>query len=189
MFFLRKAKLDTEPLAIKMSGIRLGERLLQIGVDDAKLLAMMAVKIGLSGTTAVAVADDAEAERARDAAANAGALIEARVAPLETLPFDDDAFDVVVIHGARGLLPALHAQARDAGMLRDARRVLRHGGRIIVIEAGPKSGLAGLLSPYRPDPQWEAAGGSIAALQNAGFRPVRLLSERDGYRFVEGLKT
>ena len=67
--------------------------------------------------------------------------------------------------------------------------MLRHGGRIIVIEAGPKSGLAGVLNPYRPDPKYEAAGGTLAALQTAGFKPVRLLWEREGYRFTEGLKS
>ena len=98
MFFLRKAKLDTEPLPIKMSGIRMGERLLQIGIDEPKLLAAMATKIGLSGSTSVVVQDDTSAARARDAAANAGALIDLHVvAPGALLPFDGDAFDVVVV--------------------------------------------------------------------------------------------
>ena len=34
-----------------------------------------------------------------------------------------------------------------------------------------------------------AAGTATAALEAAGFRPVRLLADREGYRFVEGLKT
>jgi SAM-dependent methyltransferase len=189
MFFLRKVKLDTEPLAIKMSGVRMGERLLQLGVDDAKMMAAMALKIGLSGSTTVAVDSDADASRARDAAAGAGALVDVRVTALDALPFDAGAFDVVVLHGTRGLLQALHGQSRDVAALRESHRVLRHGGRIIVIEAGPKSGLAGFINPHRPDPQYEAAGGSVAALQTAGFRPVRVLSEREGYRFLEGLKT
>ena len=182
MFFLRKAKLDPEPLAIKMSGIRIGERLLQIGVDDAKLLAAMASKIGLSGSTSVVVQDETMAARARDAAAEAGALVDVHVAPAAgALPFAADAFDVVVVHAMSGL-------SRVGAALADTRRVLRHGGRIIVIEAGPKGGIAGLLKPHRPDPQYEAAGGPVAALEGAGFRPVRILSERDGYRFTEGLK-
>jgi hypothetical protein len=67
--------------------------------------------------------------------------------------------------------------------------VLRHGGRVIAIEAGPKSGLAGIIRPYRPDAAYEAAGGAVAALQAGGFKPVRVLWEREGYRFTEGLKT
>ena len=189
MFFLRKPRLDTEPLAIKMSGIRLGERLLQLGVDDAKLAAQMAVKIGLSGTTALIVTQDADAARARAAAAHAGALVDVRVAPYETMPFDASAFDVLVVHGARGLLRDLRAEGRERAVLNEAYRVLRHGGRIIAIEGGPKSGLAGVLSPYRPDPAYDAAGGATALLQAAGFRPVRVLMQRDGFTFTEGLKS
>jgi SAM-dependent methyltransferase len=189
MFFLRKTKLDTEPLAIKMSGIRLGERLLQIGLDDPKLMAAMAVKIGLSGTTAAAVANDDDDARARAAAQDAGALVDVRVAPLQSLPFDSDAFDVVVLHGVGGLLRGLRARGGADAVLRDARRVLRHGGRIITIEGGPKSGLAGVLSPYKPDAEYDAAGGALGLLQAAGFRPVRVLAQRDGFTFTEGLKT
>jgi SAM-dependent methyltransferase len=188
MFFLRKAR-ETESLPIKMSGLRMGERLLQIGVDDPGLLAAMALKVGLSGSTTVAVSDEAGGARARDGAAAAGALIDLHVTSLESLPFESDAFDVVVVHGVNGLVRSLNSRAGTQPVLREARRVLRHGGRIIVIEAGPKSGLAGIIKPYRPDASYEAAGGSAAALETAGFRPVRLLWEREGYRFTEGLKT
>jgi SAM-dependent methyltransferase len=188
MFFLRKAKLDTEPLPIKMSGIRMGERLLQIGIDDSKLLAAMALKIGMSGSTSVVVQDEASATRARSAAAAAGALIDLHVTPIDRLPFADAAFDVVVLHGVGGLLRTLAAAGRAASALSEARRVLRHGGRIIAIEPGPRSGLGGLIRPHRPDQQYEASGGPVAALQSAGFRPARVLWEREGYTFTEGLK-
>ena len=36
MFFLRKTK-STEPLPIVMCGVRMGERVLQIGIDDPSL--------------------------------------------------------------------------------------------------------------------------------------------------------
>lgn len=188
MFFLRKSK-DAERLPIRMSGLRMGERLLQIGVDDPTLLGEMAGKTGLSGSASAAVADETAAARAREGAARAGALVDVHVANLETLPFDSEAFDVVVVHGVNGLLRALHEQARTEPVLREARRVLRHGGRIILIEPGPRSGLGGIISPYRPDPKYDAAGGSVAALQSAGFRTARVLWEREGYRFTEGLKT
>ena len=188
MFFLRKAR-DTERLPIRMSGLRMGERLLQIGVDDPTLLGEMAVKIGLSGSASVAVPDQASAARARSGAAGAGGLVDLHVTSLETLPFETNAFDVVVVHGVNGLLRSLNEQSRTEPVLREARRVLRHGGRIIVIEAGPKSGLAGIIKPYRPDPSYEAAGGSLAALHAAGFKTARVLWEREGYRFTEGLKT
>lgn len=191
MFFFRKAKIDTEPLPIKMGGIRMGERLLQIGADDPTLLAQMAQKIGLSGTTAVVVTEAPGEKRARDAAAEAGALIELHLISPQAaaMPVEDGAFDVAVVHSTQGLLAALRATGGAETLLRDARRALRHGGRIIVVEAGPKSGLAGMLKPHKPDEAYEAAGGAVKALEMAGFRPVRVLAERDGYKFVEGLKT
>ena len=45
MFFLRKPRVSTEPLALTMSGVRMGERLLEIGADDPPLLAALALKV------------------------------------------------------------------------------------------------------------------------------------------------
>jgi len=189
MFFLRKVNLDTEPLAIKMSGVRLGEKLLQVGADDPQLLAQLALKIGLSGTTTVLVEDAKGAEHAKDAAARAGALIDLKQTAFDVVAADPGAYDVVVIHSTKGLMASLWREGRADAVLNLLRDALRHGGRVIVIEAGPKSGVGAMLKPYKPDEEYEGAGGAVRALETAGFRPVRLLSERDGYRFVEGLKT
>jgi SAM-dependent methyltransferase len=170
-----------------MSGVRMGERILQIGIDDARLASLLAAKVGLSGHAAVAVADDAAGERAHRAGADAGVLIEVHVTPLDTLPFGDGEFDVVVVHGRSGLLPSLAASTR-VGALRECRRVLRHGGRLLAIEDGDRAGLAAILRPRRSQsPEYDAAGGTLTALQGAGFTAVRLLAEREGYRFTEGL--
>jgi hypothetical protein len=68
--------------------------------------------------------------------------------------------------------------------------VLRTGGRILTLEAGSPTGLRGLLGGAAgTDAGYEAAGGSAAALEAAGFRAVRALGDRQGYRFIEGLKT
>ena len=60
---------------------------------------------------------------------------------------------------------------------------------LAVAEAAPRTPLGGLLPPLRPNTGHDSADATLAALETAGFSPVRLLSERDGYRFVEGLKT
>ena len=60
---------------------------------------------------------------------------------------------------------------------------------MLVSEAGERSGLRGMLAPApKRNEQYERGGGTIAAMEEAGFKPVRLLAERDGFRFVEGLK-
>jgi SAM-dependent methyltransferase len=184
--FLRKAK-RREPVPITMSGVRMGERLLQIGVDDASVASAIAAKVGLSGTAAAVVTDADAATRVRHGAAEAGALIDVHIAPLDALPFAEGEFDVVVVHAMRGLLQSLSADARVAA-LRDCRRVLRQGGRIVAIEAGARGGVGGLL---RGQPAVNAgyvsSGGTVAALEAAGFRPVRVVGELEGFRFTEGL--
>jgi SAM-dependent methyltransferase len=189
MFFLRRAASPTEPLSITMSGLRMGERLLQVGAHDLQIVATMAGKVGLSGSAAIAVANEAEARRVREAVTRSGVLIDVRCATPDAFPFDSGSFDIVVVHASRGLLSALHRTGHDVALLQETHRVLRPGGRAIVIDAGPKRGLAGLVSPSAHDPSYEAAGGSTVGLRSAGFKPVRVLSERGGYRYVEGLKS
>lgn len=183
--FLRKTRI--EPLPVTMSAVRIGERVLQIGVDDPAVASAIAAKVGLSGNAAIAVTEQRDAARAQAATANAGILVEIHVTPLASLPFENDSFDLVVVHAGRGLILPVDAEARALAM-REWRRVLRRGGRVMTIEAGAATGLASVFKPQRTDSSFEAAGGVVAALEAAGFRPVRLLAEREGYKFAEGVK-
>jgi hypothetical protein len=63
---------------------------------------------------------------------------------------------------------------------------VRTGGRVVIIEAGERGGIRGLLGGGT-----RAAGdgtATVAALTAAGFRGSRVLAEREGYRFIEGIK-
>ncbi len=182
MFFLRKRSMERLPVA--MSGVRMGERALQIGIDDPSLAGAIAAKVGLSGHAAMAVSDDRTAATARAAAETAGVLVDVQVTPLDALPFAGDSFDAVVLHAAADAIPSLRDTAAVA-MLREGYRVLRTGGRIVILEGGQRRGIAGWLGarPQPPDP-----GAAVNALTMAGFRAARPLAEREGYRFTEGLK-
>ena len=185
--FLRRSSIQREPLALTMTGVRMGERVLQIGLGDARLTAQLAVKPGISGHAAIVARDDAEGDRARAIAAESGALVDVHVAPFAALPLADASFDVVVVHAASVLVSG-EAAARVAG-LAECHRVLRAGGRLISMERGTPTGLAVMLR-RAPASDAHAEGGPTAtALAAAGFKPVRLLADRDGYRFIEGLKT
>jgi ubiquinone/menaquinone biosynthesis C-methylase UbiE len=186
--FLRKTSRARDPLAVTMTGVRMGERLLQIGMGDARLAVQLAARPGMSGHAAIVTASESMAARARAAAADAGALVDVQVAPASALPFADQAFDVAVIHAAGELLAPLPAAARGE-ILAECLRVLRPGGRVVALDAGTRTGLAALIRrASASDPQYEAAGGTIAALEAAGFTSVRLLADREGYRFIEGIK-
>ena len=183
--FLRKSRV--EPLPVTMSAVRMGERVLQIGIDDPGLASALAAKVGLSGDAAIVVTDDADAARARTAAGSAGVLVDVQVTPLAPLPFESGEFDLVIAHSMRGLVSSLDSTARTAA-LREWHRVLRTGGRVMTIEAGAAGGLKGLLRQPHGDDAYKASGGVVRALEEAGFRAVRILAEREGYRFAEGIK-
>ena len=180
MFFLRKSK--TEPLPITMCGVRMGERALQIGIDDPSLVGAIAAKVGLSGHAAVAVIDDGAAEEARAAATEAGVLMDVQIATLSSLPFPDGGFDVVVLHAVGDALPPLDGTA-GREILREVHRVLRPGGRVMILEKGQSR-----RTWFRSRSPHPRAGATPTALGTAGFRAARHLADREGYGFVEGLK-
>ena len=184
--FLRKTRI--EPLPVTMSAVRMGERVLQIGVDDPGVASAIAGKVGLSGNAAIAVVDDREAARAHHAAESAGVLVDVTVTSLASLPFDSGAFDLVIAHDMRGLVSTLDVQMRLAAM-REWHRVLRQGGRVMTIEAGPATGIKSFIRYPRGNEAYAVTGSIVSALEAAGFKPVRLLAEREGYKFTEGIKT
>jgi SAM-dependent methyltransferase len=184
----RKTSIGKEPLAVAMSGVRSGERVLQIDLDDPGVAAGIAAKTGISGDAVLVVADNEAAVQAHRAAKRIDEVLDVRVAPFTELPFDTGGFDAVVVHNVSARFSGAARETRDR-ILAEIQRVLRSGGRLVVLDAGAAGGLPALLGRApRPDPRYVAAGGAVALLEAAGFRPVRLLAERDGYRFTEGLR-
>ena len=90
------------------------------------------------------VPDEVSAARARKAAAREGVLLELEIAPPTRLPLADAAFDLVVVDDTGGLLGGMGAADRDAAV-REALRLLRPGGRVMVIGSAPRPGLARAL--------------------------------------------
>ena len=140
--FGNRTRRGDEPhmLVVGMTGVRLGERLAQIGCAHGGRLAAVAKKVGLSGRAVAFVPDDASAARARKGAAQAGVLVEIETAPPTRLPADEAAFDLVVVDDTDGLLGSMSTGDR-AATIREVLRLLRPGGRAIVIGNAPRSGL------------------------------------------------
>lgn len=184
--FFRKSTLEALP--ITMTAVKMGDRLLQVGLDDAATATAIAGKVGLSGSATHVVNDEGQAAKIRASAQKAGILVEVRVvSTLRSLPFDDDGFDLVVMHAVKGLIAGMAPYTRIRSV-EECLRVLRVGGRMMVIEAEPRGGLGSLIRPYPVDGHYAATGETVGALKSGGFRPVRILADRDGYRFVEGSK-
>ncbi len=166
-------------LALAMTGIRLGERFLQIGSGTPNLFGALAAKVGLSGHAAGVAADSAGAEALKEAAAEAGALVEVEVAAPASLPYPAESFDLVVVDST-------HMTADQAGgWLAEAFRVLRMGGRLIVAERTGGSRLGTLFGGGSSSDRTDAVARTLGV---SGFRPVRKIAERDRWRFTEGLK-
>ena len=160
----------SEPLAVTMTGIKLGDRFLAIGIRDVKLIAALAMKAGLTGRSCAVDADAARASIAAAAIEREGGLVEATPVAWDTLPFAAASFDVAV---ARDLFSTLDPSEKNQ-CASEALRVLRGGGRIIVIEGTKRT---------RVDPD-----ALTSPLKNAGFAAVRVLAEAEGMLFVEGIK-
>jgi ubiquinone/menaquinone biosynthesis C-methylase UbiE len=177
-------------LAIAMTGVSLGDRLLHIGCTDASLVAAISSKVGLSGRACAIVANNEEAARARRGAQQGGVLLEVETGNLTDFPFENGAFNLIVVDNQEGLISSMRPEQR-AALLQQAFRTLAPRGRIVVIEAGARGGLSALLAAPQPAPvdvNYQSAGGVIPALQAEGFRAVRLLADRDGLSFFEGVR-
>src|SRR3954469_15684728 len=131
-------------LEVGMVGTKMGERFAQIGCANGGRLGAVAAKVGLSGRAVAVVPDEVSAIRARKGAADAGVLVEVETAPPTRLPLEDDAFDLVVIDDTDGFLGAMAADVR-ALTVHEASRILRPGGRLIVIGSTGRGGLTSLL--------------------------------------------
>lgn len=180
MRLFRKSPLEN--LAVTMAGVKLGDRLLVAGCSDPHLIATLAVKTGLTGRACAVDESEARTAEAARVAQAEGALIETITAPIVALPIEDAAFDIVVL---RDVLVDAAADAR-LRVAQEAWRLLRPGGRCIAVQSAPRGALARLLgggSPAKGD-----TASSTRALQEAQFRGVRTLAEREGLAFVEGVK-
>jgi SAM-dependent methyltransferase len=179
--FLRKT--DPHALAVAMTTVKMGDQLLLIGCAEGGRLGAIAVKVGLSGRAVAVVADENSAVRMKRGAAEAGALVDVQMSPLTALPLETGGFDLAVLDDTGGLLVSLRPEDRVA-LVREIARVLKSRGRVIVIGAGPRGGLGAMFTRAQSGPSFDPQ----PSLEADGFRFVRLLGEREGLKFVEGVK-
>jgi SAM-dependent methyltransferase len=174
-------------LIVGMAGVKMGDRLVQIGCAHGGRLGAVAGRVGLSGRAVVVAPDEPSAARARKGAADAGVLVEVEIAPPMRLPLEDEAFDLALVDDTSGLMGTLSPEGRVAA-IRELVRVLRPGGRAMIVGAAPRGGFGALLTRAQSGPPFVASGDAIKAFEADGFRSVRTLAEREGLVFVEGIK-
>ena len=120
------------------------------------------------------------------AAADAGVLVDVDLADVTSLPYGDAEFDLTVVDDTGALLEQLTDGDR-AALAREAARILRPGGRVVLVGGGEPTGLNKLLAKTPASPL-VVSGAATSLLEANGFGIVRTLAEREGLVFVEGLK-
>ncbi len=168
-------------LAMTMTGAKLGERVLLVGCRDPRLMVAIGARSGMSGHVVALDEDEAVLGKARKAADAAGVLIEFERAPSTMLPFDAGSFDLVVVGTTDGPVSVVEPRRTFEEIV----RVLRPGGRAVVVQQAPRGGVVGSVQAT----VGEAAPHDLrASMTAAGLRGVRLLAERNHLQFFEGAR-
>ncbi len=113
---------------IQVSGARTGDRVLDVAGGTGDLSSAFAKRVGPTGEVWLTDINNAMLTRGRDRLLDEGVLGPVAQCDAEKLPFPDNHFDVVTV--AFGLRNMTHKDKALAEM----RRVLRTGGRLLVLE-------------------------------------------------------
>jgi ubiquinone/menaquinone biosynthesis C-methylase UbiE len=182
MFKLFRGAYETpHRTAVSMVGARPGDSVLFCGAGRPDIAGAVGAVTGLNGQTTVVDRQDGAKARVAAGAAAAGALVDFTDAPLTMLPFDGGQWDLAVIPTG---LTTLGGNATN--VLAEAVRVVRSGGRVVIIERVSRPGLFGLF--HTPEVSVAPVEATTGALSAAGLRGVRLLAEVEGVRYFEGTK-
>lgn len=152
-------------LLTRMIGARLGDRMLACGAGDPGLVAALAKVTGLSGRAVAHAVSPTEAALLGGAAEGAGVLVEVVESASTRLPFTEGDFDLVLVDAV---------SAPVAGLMPEIKRVLRPGGRVVLVVREK--------APGAPTPA------AVQVATAAHFKGARVLFDRDGYGIVEALK-
>jgi ubiquinone/menaquinone biosynthesis C-methylase UbiE len=163
-FFAGRFVRRSDGAILARAGVGPGDRVLDVGTGPGYLALAASRLVGPEGRAVGIDASPEMIDRARMLAARDGARAEYEVASAEALPFEDGSFDVAVSRLVLHHLPGdLKLRA-----LREVRRVLRPGGRLLVTDMASHAAigvhhLAAHVLGTHPDPEdalerlvWEA---------------------------------
>lgn len=113
---------------VALAGLQPGHRVLDIAGGTGDLASAFARRVGPTGVVVHTDINEAMLARGRDRLIDEGQVLATLICDAEALPFSDDSFDRVSV--AFGLRNMTHKEQA----LREMCRVLRPGGRVLVLE-------------------------------------------------------
>ena len=116
--------------AVSQSGLSAGDHALDVAAGSGDLSALMSARVGRSGTVTVTDVNPAMLELGKKRLADRGCVgnVSYVLADAENLPFEEERFHTVMISfGLRNV-------TRQDRALASMQRVLRPGGRLVVLE-------------------------------------------------------
>lgn len=166
--------------AVRYSEAREGDRILDCATGTGDLALAFKRKVGASGSV---VGTDFCPEMLQSApakASEAGLAVEFQVADAMALPFADASFDVSSISfGIRNVDDPVKC-------LKEMARVVKPGGRVVVLEFGQPQGLFGALFQFYSKTIMPAVGGLLTGNRAAyQYLPRTAASFPAGERFLE----
>ena len=114
--------------AVTLSGVKLGDKVLDIAGGSGDLSKLFAKKVGENGHVVLTDINASMLSVGRDRMIEAGLSLPVTLCDAEKLPFADHSFDCVIV--AFGLRNMTH---KDIA-LKEMQRVLKVGGRLLVLE-------------------------------------------------------
>lgn len=117
-------------LAIAQSGVRPGQQVLDLAGGTGDLTIKLAKKVGKTGKVVLSDINQSMLDQGRDRLIDAGIVgnVDIVQADAEQLPFEDNRFNLVTMaFGLRNV-------TRKENALKEIHRVLKPGGRVLVLE-------------------------------------------------------